>query len=408
MSTVNLHNYAETKVVSSTRTSSASSARSSTRATSSTSRTSSRWPRGARRALRRLDAGAGAEVVIQSARPPTGCARGVVGPRGRQGHEGREDPARATVRKPPQSTRPPSVLEREPTATSASRPRASCAPSGGTAGLHRERLPAERPDAGPLTSPPARRGGGRPPARAGALHRDDHALRDVEGDLRRPRVPPEIAASSRSWRRRRRAQSTPEDERTVLFPSIYMHQERAFREFLVEGRTSSSRPAPAPARPSASSCRCSARSTTRRCARPRPSPARRARADPVPDERAGERPARRACACCSATLPSPTPSRGSGRIAASRASACTPAAPVPRPRSTSRDSERVKPLLEYYLGLSPEVEERLRRLGRYPAKDLQGLLRQNEARRRTYQSRQARRAGVHGPQLGAAPSHGPQ
>ena len=62
--------------------------------------------------------------------------------------------------------------------------------------------------------------------------------------------------------------------------------------------------------------------------------------------------------------------------------------PYPGPRSASRDGERVKPLLEYYLGLSPEVEERLRRLGRYPAKDLQTFYAQDETRRPEVPERQ--------------------
>ena len=54
--------------------------------------------------------------------------------------------------------------------------------------------------------------------------------------------------------------------------------------------------------------------------------------------------------------------------------------PYPGPRSAQKDEDRVRPILDYYLGLSPQMEQRLRQLGRYPANGLlvceqgQGLL----------------------------------
>ena len=44
------------------------------------------------------------------------------------------------------------------------------------------------------------------------------------------------------------------------------------------------------------------------------------------------------------------------------------------------------PLLEYYLGMEPELEQRLRHLGRYPTKDLRAFYAKQEERRATYQS----------------------
>jgi hypothetical protein len=59
--------------------------------------------------------------------------------------------------------------------------------------------------------------------------------------------------------------------------------------------------------------------------------------------------------------------------------------PYPGPRDPLKDEERVKPLLEYYLKLDPETERHLRRLGRYPAKDLRRFLAAEKATVRTVQ-----------------------
>ena len=52
----------------------------------------------------------------------------------------------------------------------------------------------------------------------------------------------------------------------------------------------------------------------------------------------------------------------------------------PGPRKGGRDSERVEPLLDYYLGMSSELRERLQRIGRYPSKDLRAFLAKHEVR----------------------------
>ena len=44
--------------------------------------------------------------------------------------------------------------------------------------------------------------------------------------------------------------------------------------------------------------------------------------------------------------------------------------PYPGPRTAARDRERVRPLLEYYTTLAPDLRSELTRLGRFPAKDL--------------------------------------
>ena len=60
----------------------------------------------------------------------------------------------------------------------------------------------------------------------------------------------------------------------------------------------------------------------------------------------------------------------------------------PGPRKSGKDRERVAPLLEYYLNMDSALEHRLRELGRYPAKDLRAFFAQNEARRAVYQTGQ--------------------
>ena len=60
--------------------------------------------------------------------------------------------------------------------------------------------------------------------------------------------------------------------------------------------------------------------------------------------------------------------------------------PYAGPRNTTRDRERVAPLVEYYLKMPPGLAERLRRLGRYPAKDLEAFYGRDEERSATYQT----------------------
>ena len=60
--------------------------------------------------------------------------------------------------------------------------------------------------------------------------------------------------------------------------------------------------------------------------------------------------------------------------------------PYPGRRNAARDGERVAPLLEYYLGMEEELENHLRQIGRYPAKDLRAFYAKHEARKATYQS----------------------
>src|SRR5262249_35843720 len=60
--------------------------------------------------------------------------------------------------------------------------------------------------------------------------------------------------------------------------------------------------------------------------------------------------------------------------------------PSPGPRDAGKDRERVRPLLEYYSGLDPALHAELRRLGRYPAKDLDCFYARHFEEHKVYQS----------------------
>ncbi len=60
--------------------------------------------------------------------------------------------------------------------------------------------------------------------------------------------------------------------------------------------------------------------------------------------------------------------------------------PYPGPRGAGKDGDRVAPLLKYYLGLKPDVRERLRQLGRYPAKDLVAFNNDSVVEQKIYKS----------------------
>jgi len=60
--------------------------------------------------------------------------------------------------------------------------------------------------------------------------------------------------------------------------------------------------------------------------------------------------------------------------------------PYPGPRDSSKDGDRVAPILEYYLNMEDELERNLRNLGRYPAKDLVGFYGQHHEEDAVYKS----------------------
>jgi ATP-dependent helicase YprA (DUF1998 family) len=65
--------------------------------------------------------------------------------------------------------------------------------------------------------------------------------------------------------------------------------------------------------------------------------------------------------------------------------------PYPGPRNASRDQERMEPLLKYYLDMTPALRGKLRRMGRYPAKELEAFYAKHEERVAHYAS--GKRAG---------------
>jgi ATP-dependent helicase YprA (DUF1998 family) len=188
------------------------------------------------------------------------------------------------------------------------------------------------------------------------------------------------------------AQSTPEDKRTVLFPSIYLHQERAFRQFLVERRDivvatgTGSGKTECFLVPMLGALYDEAVRSPDSFAQP----GVRALILYPMNALVNDQLSRLRLLFGDPTVAESFKGLGSDRRFP-RFGMYTGRTAYPGPRTGSRDGERVKPLLEYYLGLSPEVEARLRRLGRYPAKDLRAFYAQNEARRRKYQS--GKRAG---------------
>ena len=260
-------------------------------------------------------------------------------------------------------------------------------------GLHRERLSPERPHPRESRRLLLENGGGRPPAGARAVHRNHDALHVLRTRVYRTSGCQLTLASS--WTRfpnTESAVSTVEPSRTMsLFPKFYASGARLPRVPAVTARTSSSPPARAPARPSASWSRCSARSTRRRS-----SPRSRSRRPVVralilyPDERAGERPAGAAAPALRRRGCRRRVRRDAGGRFP-RFGMYTGRTPYPGTANAFKDGERVAPLLEYYLGMDRSLEQRLRRLGRYPAKDLE-LLRERPGRG-ARPTRAARRLG---------------
>jgi ATP-dependent helicase YprA (DUF1998 family) len=300
---------------------------------------------------------------------------------------------KAKVRKPAPSTRPPSVLERDPSADERFTP---------TRLVRRlqEALRGYIESAYPLNDPTlvrARRrllqeeAGGHLLAQEPYIETTTRyaTSKTTYGDLG---LTPEITRFFTKLARTASAQSTPEDARTVLFPSMYVHQERAFHEFLVERNdivvatgTGSGK----------TECFLvpmlgSLFDEAVRSPRTFEQPGVRALILYPMNALVNDQLSRLRLLLGDPAVADAFNGLGKDRRFP-RFGMYTGRTPYPGPRTTSRDGERVKPLLDYYLSLSPEVETRLRRLGRYPAKDLEAFFAQSEARRRTYQS--GKRAG---------------
>jgi len=70
--------------------------------------------------------------------------------------------------------------------------------------------------------------------------------------------------------------------------------------------------------------------------------------------------------------------------------------PYPGPRKGAKDSARVAPLLDYYREMEASLKQRLREMGRYPAKDLSAFFAKHEEKRATYGSGKRRFRGFRG------------
>lgn len=182
------------------------------------------------------------------------------------------------------------------------------------------------------------------------------------------------------------AQSTPEDPRTVLFPKMYTHQEEAFKQYLSHGKdivvatgTGSGK----------TECflvpmlgAMYDEATTRPDSFALPG-VRTLILYPM-NALVNDQLSRLRLLLGDPSIAVEFQALGDGRVP--RFGMYTGRTAYPGPRSTERDRERVEPLLDYYLGLSSDVEARLRRLGRYPAKDLRAFFAKHEERRNTYKT----------------------
>jgi ATP-dependent helicase YprA (DUF1998 family) len=183
------------------------------------------------------------------------------------------------------------------------------------------------------------------------------------------------------------AGSTPTDERTILFPSMYGHQARAFRSFLVDGRDVVVATGTGSGKTECFLVPMLGSLYDEAVSRPA--------SFAVPGVRAlilypmnalvNDQLARLRLLVGESAVADSFRAIGPGRRFP-RFGMYTGRTPYPGPRATGRDSERVQPLLDYYLNMAPELQERLKQLGRYPAKDLGAFYAKHEAKRATYQS----------------------
>ena len=131
-----------------------------------------------------------------------------------------------------------------------------------------------------------------------------------------------------------------------------------------------------------------ARNAIRRSALPSRivSNARRTRSDSVSHERAGKRSAVASAAFVRRSRVIFALPKVEGRRTHPLFGMYTGRTPYPGPRDGSRDSERVEPLIKYYLEMEPQLRYELQRVGRHPAKDLEGFFASHLEVQREYQT----------------------
>lgn len=181
--------------------------------------------------------------------------------------------------------------------------------------------------------------------------------------------------------------STPEDPRTVLYPSMYGHQEEAFRAFLAEGKDIVVATGTGSGKTECFLVPMVGTMYDEAVSRPESFalPGVRALVLYPMNALVNDQLSRLRLLFGETSVMDLFKNLGSD-ARFPRFGMYTGRTPYPGPRQTSRDGERVQPLLEYYLNMPPELEARLKRLGRYPAKDIASFLSKGESRRATYKT----------------------
>lgn len=192
-------------------------------------------------------------------------------------------------------------------------------------------------------------------------------------------LPPHIASLFAALASTNTAHSTPEDTRTILFPSMYRHQALAFRAFLGEGKDVVVATGTGSGKTECFLVPLVGQLYDEATIRPQSFalPGVRALILYPMNALVNDQLARLRLLLGEPAVAAAFRALSAGRRAP-RFGMYTGRTPYPGPRRGARDGERVKPLLEYYLAMRPELANRLKRLGRYPAKDLETFFAEHE------------------------------
>ena len=176
------------------------------------------------------------------------------------------------------------------------------------------------------------------------------------------------------------------EERTILFPAIYRHQEEAFRRFINEGRDIVVATGTGSGKTECFLLPILASLYREATERPESfcKPGVRALIIYPMNALVNDQLARLRLLFGDPVLSNEFSRFGMGRFP--RFGMYTGRTPYPGPRSSSKDADRVAPLLSYYLGLNSQLQAKLKSLGRYPAKDLDAFDNSAAAEMNTYQS----------------------
>ena len=194
-------------------------------------------------------------------------------------------------------------------------------------------------------------------------------------------LPPHIAGFLSDLARAASSQSTPDDSRTILYSTLYEHQAESFREYFVAGHDvvvatgTGSGKTECFLVPMLGTLFDEAHERPESFARPGVRALVLYPMNALVNDQLG----RLRLLLGDPSTAAAFKALGKGGRAP-RFGMYTGRTPYPGPRKPARDRERVQPLLEYYLGLEPDIETRLRRMGRYPAKDLRAFFAAKEVR----------------------------